>query len=242
MLAAIVFVGARTYALWQEGSWDLPKSGRLKEASVAGVPEKAPTQQLVSTKNIIDKNLFDPERGAGRTQEAEASTVAMQRIRSMVLLGTAILGSSRYVILQGPSESRPSVPGTPTGQQSHLRLKLGDTVEGFKLSEIHEKRVVFTKGVSKVEVALDFFRKVEETKQKTAAPTPARPAAARRVESATPAKGEMAAPTPPKPDNVTTVEGRGKTPRKERQRQQRPGQVPSLGVPPSEEAAPPGTP
>jgi len=178
-LAAIVFVGARTYNLWQKGPWELPKPAKPKAATVAEEPKKEiPRQQLVSTKNIIDKNLFDPERGAGRTQETEASAIAMQRIRSMVLMGTMILGSSRYAILQGPSESRPPVPGAPAGQQSSLRLKLGDTVEGFKLSEIHEKKVIFTKGASKVEVALDFFRKVDQTKQAPAGAIPPRPGVA----------------------------------------------------------------
>lgn len=134
--------------------------------------------QVASTKNIIEKNLFDPERGAGRAEQAEASSIAMQRIRSMVLLGTAILGSSRYAILQEPSDSRSAAQRTQTGQPGNLRLKLGDTVEGFKLSEIHDKRVIFTKGASKVEVALDFFRKVEQTKPSPPSPTPARPGAA----------------------------------------------------------------
>lgn len=60
-----------------------------------------------------------------------------------------------------------------------MRLKLGDTVEGFKLSEIHDKKVVFTKGSSKVEVALDYFRKIEPTKPVPAAP--ARPGVAPNV-------------------------------------------------------------
>lgn len=139
-----------------------------------GSKKEPPQLQLVSTKNIIDKNLFDPERGAGRVQESEASVIAMQRIRSMVLLGTAILGSSRYAILQQPSDARSPAPGAPAGQQASLRLKIGDTVEGFKLSEIHDKRVIFTKGASRVEVVLDFFRKVDQTKQSPAGTAPAR--------------------------------------------------------------------
>ena len=178
LLAAIVFVGAGTYNLWQEGPWDLPKPAKAKGAVVEETKQEPPRLQLVSTKNIIDKNLFDPERGAGRVQESEASAIAMQRIRSMVLMGTAILGNSRYAILQGPSETRPPVPGAPAGQQGNLRLKLGDTVEGFKLSEIHEKKVVFTKGSSKVEVALDFFRKVDDSKEQSKAPAQTRPGVA----------------------------------------------------------------
>lgn len=111
--------------------------------------------------------------------QGEASSAAVQRIRSMVLLGTAIFGASRYAILQQPSDGRSPMPGTPAGQQSPLRLKLGDTVEGFKLSEIHEKKVVFTKGALRVDVALDFFRKIEPTKPVPAAP--ARPGVAPNV-------------------------------------------------------------
>lgn len=178
-MVAIGFVSTRIYALWQKGPWDLPKPGKGKEAASADEPKAAPRpQQLASTKNIVEKNLFDPERGAGRMLEAEASSAATQRIRSMILLGTAILGSSRYAILQQPSDARSPAPGAPAGQQGSLRLKLGDTVEGFKLSEIHDKRVVFTKGASRVEVALDFFRKVDQTKQSPPGAVPARPGVA----------------------------------------------------------------
>lgn len=180
MLLATGVVGQRTYELWHEGPWDLPSAGKAKVADGDEGPKKEPARtQLVSTRNIVEKNLFDPERGAGRAQEAEASSAAMQRMRSMILLGTAILGSSRYAILQQPSDARPPAPGTPAGQQPPLRLKLGDTVEGFKLSEIHDKKVVFTKGSSKVEVALDYFRKVEPTKPVPA--PPARPGVAPNV-------------------------------------------------------------
>lgn len=185
-------MGARTYGLWKEGPWDLPQPAKGKEPSAVEEPKKElQKMQLVSTKDIIEKNLFDPERGAGRANETEASSIAIQRIRSMVLMGTAILGNSRYAILQGPSESRPPLPGAPAGQQTSLRLKLGDAVEGFKLSEIHEKKVVFTKGASKVEVVLDFFRKVDETKQKAPTPPTGPPAVPPRVQR------PPGVPTPP---------------------------------------------
>jgi len=188
------FVGARSYDLWQKGPWELPQLPKGRGTSVAEEPKKdSPRPQLASTKNIIDKNLFDPERGASRVQESEASAIAVQRIRSVVLLGTAILGSSSYAILQGPSDPRPSPPGSQGGAATSLRLKLGDLVEGFKLSEIHEKKVIFTKGSSKVEVALDFFRKVEQTKQGPPAPTPPRPGIAPRVPR--PPGGEAPAPS-----------------------------------------------
>jgi hypothetical protein len=169
-----MFVGASTYRHWQAGPWDLPTAGKAKETPPAQTAnEEAPQLLVTNTRNIVEKNLFDPERGANRNQAAEvaAAAAAMQRIRSMVLLGTAILGNSRYAIMQEPSESRaPAKPGV-SGQ---MRLKMGDTIDGFKLSEIRDKSVVFTKGASKVEVAIDFFRPGSEPPPPTKAPVPSR--------------------------------------------------------------------
>jgi hypothetical protein len=124
---------------------------------------------MASTDAIVNRNLFDPERGAGATREAEETSRAFQRIRNMILIGTVVIGSNRTAILQdgsGPGMG-PPVPGqsAPT-----MRLKLGDNLEGYRLAEIADKRVVFTKDASRVEVALDYFRKVE-----VAAPRPTPP-------------------------------------------------------------------
>jgi len=140
---------------------------------VAAVEAKsAPPQRpvLASTKSIIDKNLFDPERGQGRSREGETQSVAVQRIRTMVLLGTAILGNSRYAILQGPSETRLPPGKAPPAQSNQIRLKLGDSVEGFKVAEIQDKKIVFERGATKVEIALDFMRKVDDANVRSAAP------------------------------------------------------------------------
>ena len=115
---------------------------------------------MVGTETIISKNIFDPERGAGFTREAEANSQAFQRIRSMVLLGTAILGNNRFAILQDGATSS-GAPGVPGQSVAPMRIKLGDTVEGFRLSEVSEKRVVFARGASTVEVPLDYFRKTD---------------------------------------------------------------------------------
>jgi len=176
------FTGERAYRLWLEGPWALPESAPRKPASIAEESKKeTTTQQLASTKNIVDKNLFDPERGASRSKEAEVSVAAMQRIRSMVLLGTAILGSSRYAILEGPPDSGAPAAKNAEAKANRLRLKQGDSMEGFKLSEIHEKKVVFTKGTSKVEVALDYFRKTDDAGGKAKTPAQTAPTVDPRV-------------------------------------------------------------
>jgi hypothetical protein len=154
---------------------------------------------VLSTENIVSKNLFDPERGAGRTREAEASGRALQRIRSMVLLGTAIIGSNRVAILQDSPDMRsgPIVPGTSAGV---LRLKLGDDIEGFKLTEIGDRRVIFTKGTARVEVMLDYFRKAAPV-EPTSPPAPGQVAPAKpavpRVVPSLPQRDKL--PAPPSP-------------------------------------------
>jgi hypothetical protein len=161
-------VSARTYLLWKEGPWDLPTVAK-RAAPIDTSETKSETaapRPLVSTDVIVTKNLFDPERGASRTKEAEADSRSLQRIRSFVLLGTAILGSNRYAILQEGGGSGAIMP--PGRAPAPARYKVGDVVEGFQLSEIRDKNVVFSKGASKVELALDYFRKIET-------PAPVRP-------------------------------------------------------------------
>ena len=176
LLLLIGLVGLRTYQLWEEGPWEVPALGKEK-AATAPEEENPPPQHplLASTKNIVDRNLFDPERGQGRSKEGEAQSGAAQRIRSMVLLGTAIIGSSRYAILQESGDPRSPIGKAKPAQPNQIRLKLGDTVEGFKVSDIQERRVVFSRGATNVEISLDYMRKVEETKGRAGTPVPIGP-------------------------------------------------------------------
>jgi hypothetical protein len=204
--------------LWKNGPWDLPSPG--KRAARPAEEEKlgAKTAPLAGTDVIISKNLFDPERGEGRTREVEVSSKSFQRVRGMVLLGTAILGDNRYAVLreQGPG----GTPGQAVsgGQpQSVVRLKLGDDVEGFRLTDIGDKRVVFTKGASRVEVPLDYFRKAET-------PAPRVPAATqpRRIE-----RGVVPGPIPAPGQPATPAQGAAVNPAPA------PGQVgPATPLPP----------
>jgi hypothetical protein len=152
-------------------------------------PEEAETKKvdrplLANTKNIIDRNLFDPERGA--TKVGEVASAALQKVRNLVLLGTAVIGDGRYAVFQQPSES----PAAKAPQAGQMRLKLGDSFEGFRMSEIQDRRVVFTKGGSQVEVSLDFFRKFDDAKEKVKAPAPVAPRVAPRIPVPRRAAGE----------------------------------------------------
>ena len=187
-------MATKTYWLWKAGPWDLPNPRKAK-SPIAVEDAKAVTnpRSIIGTETIISKNIFDPERGAGLTREAEANSQAFQRIRSMVLLGTAILGNNRFAILQDGGASSVA-PGTPGQSVAPMRVKLGDTVEGFRLSEISEKRIVFARGTSTVEVPLDYFRKTD-------AAQPRRPVAAQ-----TSPAGQAAAPGAVAPRVVTPAQ------------------------------------
>lgn len=132
-----------------------PLADRPDEKAEAGT-----VPSIVGTDAIIAKNLFDPERGASRTKETEADTRAAQRIRSMVLLGTAILGSNRYAIVQDGDGAARTPAGAPTALPGPRRMKIGDSIEGFNLTEVGEKAVIFTRGATRVELPIDYFRKV----------------------------------------------------------------------------------
>lgn len=116
----------------------------------------------VGTEAIVSKNLFDPERGASLTRDAEENSRAAQRVRNMILVGTVILGNDKFAIVQdGSNPNLGPVPSAQSQAVTPMRLRLGDNVEGYRLSEIADKRVVFTRDTSRVEVLLDYFRKVD---------------------------------------------------------------------------------
>jgi hypothetical protein len=157
---ATAFVGWSTFWSWSVGPWNLPPPAKSNlPPPVIEKQTGIPVRQVATAEAIVSRNLFDPERGAGATREAEETSRASQRIRNMVLLGTVIIGNNRTAVLQdgAPPNMGPSVPAA----QPAMRLKLGDNIEGYRLAEIADKKVVFTKDAARVEVVLDYFRKVE---------------------------------------------------------------------------------
>jgi len=161
-LISIGLVVWRTYSLWQSEPWDLPipKAPLTTVVANAQPVQTKPAPPITSTEIIVSKNLFDPERGAGITRQSEVDSQAFQRVGSMILLGTVILGENRTAILQDPGAPTAAAPNRARTPVSY-RMKVGDSFEGFTLSQIADKKVVFTRETSQVELALDYFRKVE---------------------------------------------------------------------------------
>jgi hypothetical protein len=206
LAAAVGFTGWRTYLSWNEGPWDLPAAAKSSPPPpTAGQQIVASSKVTANTDAIVSRNLFDPERGAGTTREAEATSQSFQRIRNMVLIGTVIIGNNRTAVLQ--DGSGPGVgSAVPAQAAATMRLKLGDNVEGYRLAEIADKKVVFTKDAARVEVVLDYFRKVEVAAPR-ATPPPGRivppgvVAPGPRVIPNLPRRGRIPAPGNQNPDS-----------------------------------------
>jgi hypothetical protein len=203
-LIATGLVGWRIYKVWEEDSWSLPQQPKTAgPLALEEQPSKAnPTLPTVTPDFIISKNLFDPERGAGATREAEFNSLSFQRIRNMVLLGTVILGESRSAILQDPT-TQPTTASGPAAPVGPMRVKLGDSIEGFRLTEIADRRVVFTKAGSRVEVLLDYFRRDDPAPSRAGMPSGQRgaPAVAPRVVPNLPRRGALPAPPNANPES-----------------------------------------
>lgn len=204
-MLATGFVGWNAYLTWKEGSWDLPAGAKTSASpqpteQLAALAPRAP----INTDMIVTRNLFDPERGAGATRDAEESSRAAQRVRNMILVGTVVIGNNRTAILQD-GVSTTSGAAAPPQPLAPLRLKVGDNIEGYRLAEIADRKVVFTKDATRIELVLDYFRKVEVAAPR---PAPARQVAppggavpAPRVIPNLPRRGRIPVPSAPAPSS-----------------------------------------
>ena len=140
MAVAIGVVAWTTYRSWRAGPWDIPGPMAQRAAAIARETQiSLAPRPPIGTEAIIGKNLFDPERGAGASREAEENSRSVQRVRSMVLVGTVIIGNNRVAILQDGTNPAPGqpIPGQrPPGQtagqpSSMMRLKVGTRSKGL---------------------------------------------------------------------------------------------------------------
>lgn len=203
MLAvATVIVCWSTYRTWNNDPWILPTPAKALSLPTSEKPRPTVVKPVINTDVIVSKNLFDPERGAGATREAEETSRSFQRIRNLILLGTVIIGNNRTAVVQdaGPTPAQ----GAAVQPAASIRLKLGDDFEGYKLAEINDKRIVFTKDAARVEVLLDYFRKVDVSAPRPVPPgqvvPPAQSTPPPRVVPNLPRRGRVPVPGSPAPE------------------------------------------
>ncbi len=182
----------------------MPPSSKAISLPAAEKPSSQPPKTVINTDIIVSKNLFDPERGAGATREAEENSRSFQRVRNLILLGTVIIGNNRTAIVQDGSSVPPGQAATAQSS-APIRLKLGDDFEGFRLAEIADKKVVFAKDAARIEVLLDYFRKVDVGGQPPARPgqvvSPGGATPPARVLPNLPRRGRIPAPASPAPQS-----------------------------------------
>jgi hypothetical protein len=202
LAVATGFVCWSTYRTWNDDPWILPAPAKAVSLPVSEKPASISVKPSINTDVIVSKNLFDPERGAGATREAEENSRSSQRIRNLILLGTVITDNNRTAVVQdaGPAPAQ----GAAGQAAAPVRLKLGDDFEGYKLTEIADKRIVFTKDSARVEVLLDYFRKVDVSPPRAVPPgqivPPAQAAPPPRVLPNLPRRGRVPVPGNPAPE------------------------------------------
>lgn len=204
-MVGIGYFAWNIYASWKQGPWGLPAVSKVETSvSTAEKPTVTAPRAPLNTDVIVARNLFDPERGAGATREVEENSRAAQRVRNMILVGTVIIGANRTAVVQEGADTKTG-PAAAAQPAATLRLRLGDNVEGYRLSEIADKRVVFTKDATRIELLLDYFRKVEVAQPSR---VPARPAVppgivppGPRVIPNLPRRGRIPAPGSPTPES-----------------------------------------
>jgi len=202
LAVATGFVCWSTYRTWNDDPWILPAPAKAVSLPVSEKPASVSVKPSINTDVIVSKNLFDPERGAGATREAEENSRSSQRIRNLILLGTVITDNNRTAVVQDAGPAR--AQGAAGQAAAPVRLKLGDDFEGYKLTEIADKRIVFTKDSARVEVLLDYFRKVDVSPPRAVPPgqiaPPAQAVPPPRVLPNLPRRGRVPVPGNPAPE------------------------------------------
>lgn len=164
------------YDVWQ-GETPVFDVARVPTTASPGesLSETTPTPG-VSTRTIVARNLFDPDRGAKVVAPPVPEKVPEepdQGIDGVLLLGTVIAGSERYAIMKVPPDLGPvskkgqrgprvrAKPGKPpTSGVGVRRVRIGDSLRGYRVQDIEEQKVVLQRGSAQTEVRIDYTREV----------------------------------------------------------------------------------
>lgn len=137
--------------LWQEDPLQSLMPTGKKETRAASLPEGKQSLQPTQPATPPDLNqgyIFSAERslaaGGGKGGQAQKAAVGIDKIHYS---GAIITDSNPRALLSysqgGPSDS----PGSPDGSQKQgfLRVAIGDTVDGYKVTEILAEKITFSR-------------------------------------------------------------------------------------------------
>jgi len=177
LLAAIGLVGLEVYEVWQKQAPILEDASALQSsAAERRALLKRRASPNVSTRTIVARNLFDPDRGVKVEEPPEPEEVEeeepQQSIEGLLLLGTVIAGSDRYAIMHVPPDlgalsanqrRRRAVRRRQTRARTDAkvrRVRVGDSLRGYQVTDIDEQKVVLARGEAQAELRIDYTREV----------------------------------------------------------------------------------
>jgi len=140
-------------------------------------------------------------RGSVTALAADSISVKVQGVDMKFAVDPKTTVEARGAGTKGKAAERAGMPGPKLSEV----VKVGDNVEGYRLAEIADKKVVFTKDAARVEVMLDYFRKVEVGAPRAAPAGQIAPPGAvsvpPRVIPNLPRRGRVPVPGSPTPDS-----------------------------------------
>ncbi len=116
---------------------------------------------------IIQKNPFDPERGAGK-EEGDgqgAASEANEFTKKYAVYGVVIAGKSRYAFLKPVTRAR----SRDKDGDGLRKITIGDLVDGWEVSDIKNEGVFFTGAGKRVFLKVFGTTKSERTSNKPVA-------------------------------------------------------------------------
>jgi len=148
-------------------------AGAVAEPASAGPPELASTL-ILSFADIVDRNLFNPERNNAPPQSGG-------RAELPILYGTMSLGADWFALM---------APATQAGSGAFKRVFAGEEIDGYKLVSVAGSSVVVERGGERftIEVSYSVAQALQGPgPETTPRPAAGAPAPGGRVSTAVPA-------------------------------------------------------
>ncbi len=154
--------------------YKLPKAKAPQEKEKVEMRSGERTPLITDYAIVAEKNLFNPKREIPvEKKSAEEQSLSKPEF---LLYGTLISGDVKLAYLEDLKAPR----NTPGRGRRQIALKIGDTLSGFTLKEIHPDYIVMTRGDETIKIrVLENENKKQRnihTTPKSTAPPAARPA------------------------------------------------------------------
>ncbi len=223
LAAVLIIFGSYAFLpmFGKSAKFTLPGAKKQAAATTAAAPEKPADSKIPSPSDyfvIAEQNIFHPERKIP-IEKKEAAAALLPK-PDFALYGTLILDDTSIAYM----EDRKAPQNSPTRGKKQIPLRLGQSLSGFVLKEVHADSVVMVRGDEKLSIQLADpskakTRGVETAAAGTQAATPAQqqPKPAGPLSLRSPQR-----PAPP-PPAAPTAQGQPAQPSQQQQPQGRRG-------------------